>query len=88
MSYRWNDVYPELVNKLRWAVVTSVKTPDSNFNYSLGQRIATVIAQDVVAIIRTWEEAPEVLSTIDTIRGCLMQLDAEREVSKALTIDK
>jgi len=87
VPYKWNNVYPELVNKLRWAIVTSVKTEASNFNYSLGQRIATVVAQDVVAIIRTWEEAPEVLSTIDTIRGCLMQVDAEREVSRALTLD-
>jgi len=52
-SYDWAEIYPELVNKIRWAICTSLTTTTRGpFSYSLGQPIATVLAQDVIAIIK------------------------------------
>jgi len=85
MRDQWKDIYPELVNKLRWAICTAVKTPESNYPYGVAQRIATVLAQDAVAIIQLGEEHPEILSSPASIRGVLKSLDIERDVDSILT---
>lgn len=72
-EYAWNDIYPELVNKLRWAICTSVKTPASNYPYSTAQRVATVLAQDTIDLLRLATEEPGVLGSLKTIRGFFVQ---------------
>lgn len=72
-SLPWNDIYPELVNKLRWAICTSAKTPASNYPYSEAQRVATVLAQDIVGLLRAAEEEPGALGSIGAIRSSLNQ---------------
>jgi len=75
MNYQ--DVYPELVNKLRWAIATSFRTPESNYNFSAAQRIATVFSQDIVALVKAAEEQPGIIGSTATIRGTLTQLSVE-----------
>lgn len=72
-SYNWEDIYPELVNKLRWAICTSLKTPGSNYPYSAGQAIATVLAQEVIDVAKMAIDNPGVLGSPGTVRSFLIQ---------------
>lgn len=74
-SYAWDDIYPELVNKLRWAICTSLKTPASNFPYGTGQTIATVTAQSIIDLVKTSMEEPGVLGSTQTVRGYFRQVE-------------
>lgn len=72
-DYAWKDIYPELVNKVRWAICTSVKTPESNYPYTAAQRVATVLAQDIVELLRLAVDEPGVVGSIATVRNALLQ---------------
>ena len=72
-EYVWKDIYPELVNKLRWAICTAVKTPDSNYPYSTAQKVATVLAQDTIDLLRTAIDEPGCIGSIPRIRQTLLQ---------------
>lgn len=72
-SYAWDDIYPELVNKLRWAICTSLKTPAANFPYGTGQTVATVMAQSIIDLVKTSVEEPGVLGSTQTVRGFFQQ---------------
>lgn len=69
VQHRWEDLYPELVNKIRWAITTTFGTPASRYPYGVAQRIATVLSQDVIDLIKLSMEEPGVLSSTATIRG-------------------
>lgn len=64
----WRDVYPELVNKIRWALATALSTPASRFPYAASQTLATVLAQDAIDVVKCSSDAPSVLSSTKTIR--------------------
>lgn len=72
-EYVWEDLYPELVNKIRWAITTAFGTPASRYPYGVAQRIATVLSQDVIDLIKLSQEEPGVLSSTSTIRGHFTQ---------------
>jgi len=69
VDYKWDDLYPELVNKIRWAITTTFETPASKYPYSTAQRIATVLSQDVIDLIKCSRTEPGVLKTTGSIRG-------------------
>lgn len=71
--YNWVDVYPELVNKIRWAVSTSLKTPASNYPFPASQVIATVFAQSIIDIAKQACDTPEVVASTSLLRGFLTQ---------------
>jgi len=77
-EYAWEDLYPELVNKFRWAITTTFGTPASRYPYGDAQRIATVLSQDAIDLIKTSTAAPGVLGTTATIRGHQAQVAASR----------
>lgn len=68
-EYAWEDIYPELVNKIRWAISTAFGTPGSRYPFGVAQKIATVVSQDVIDLIKLSREEPGVLASTDTIRG-------------------
>lgn len=70
----WEDVYPELVNKIRWAISTSLGTPGGNFHYGASQKLATVLAQDVIDLVKLSYESPKLLTTTGHIRSTLDQV--------------
>ena len=43
-EYAWDDIYPELVNKIRWAICTAFSTPESRYPFSIAQKLATVLS--------------------------------------------
>lgn len=57
-KYVWQDIYPELVNKLRWAICSSFTTPESNYPYGDGQAIATVLSQLIIDLVKEGLESP------------------------------
>lgn len=67
------NVYPELVNKLRWAIATSFADEGSNFPFSDAQKIATVFSQDIVGLVQLARAEPAILGSIATIRTTLQQ---------------
>jgi len=69
----WQDIYPELVNKFRWAISTALGTQASRYPFQDSQLIATVLAQDVIQLVKLSEAEPGVLGTTSTIRGALTQ---------------
>lgn len=81
-KYNWGDIYPELVNKIRWAVCTAFKTPGSNYPFSSGQVIATVYASAIIEIVRAAEEAPGLLGSTSLLRGFLTQERIRSELDK------
>lgn len=76
-GYIWEDVYPELVNKIRWAICTTFGTPASRYPYGVAQRIATVLAQDAMDTIKLSLTEPGVLSSTGSIRGLQAQTRQE-----------
>ena len=79
---RWRDAYPELVNKLRWAISTAFATPDDRYPYSIAQRIATIYAQEILDLVKFGEECPEILGSTGTIRSYLQQVKVQAELDK------
>lgn len=75
-EYAWEDIYPELVNKIRWAITTAFSTPASRYPYGVAQRVATVVSQDVIELIKLSQAEPGVLGTTGTIRGFQRQSTA------------
>ncbi len=73
----WEDVYPELVNKIRWAISTSCSTPGSNYPYSASQKLATVLAQDAIEVVKLGFESPRLLEKTGSIRSSLDQIRVE-----------
>lgn len=69
----WKDLYPELVNKIRWAIVSSLRNQGSNISYSEGQHLATVLSQDVLEIAKAYSTSPGVLASTGTVRGFYQQ---------------
>lgn len=70
----WDDVYPELVNKIRWAISTSLSTKGSNFHYTASQKLATVLSQDVIELVKLSYESPLLLTKTGNIRSTLDQI--------------
>lgn len=68
-EYEWADIYPELVNKIRWAITTALGTPASRYPFGVAQKIAVVLSQDVIDLIKCSMEEPGVLASTATIRG-------------------
>ena len=69
--YVWADVYPELVNKIRWAICTSLKTPGSNYPFRLGQPLATVLSGFAIDIAKQEIESPGSTQSTSSIRSLL-----------------
>lgn len=69
----WKDLYPELVNKIRWAIVSSSPSAGDNISYQEAQHLATVISQDVIAIWKTHATSPKVLGSTTTVRDFYKQ---------------
>lgn len=69
----WKDLYPELVNKIRWAIVSSLRNQGSSISYTEGQHLATVLSQDVLEIAKVYHTSPGVLSSTGTVRGFYQQ---------------
>jgi len=64
----WADAYPELVNKIRWAISTSLKTPSTNYPFSVSQLMATILAQDVIEWAKAGEDQPGILASTTSLR--------------------
>tara|TARA_R100001086_G_scaffold240882_1_gene167407 strand:+ start:570 stop:839 length:270 start_codon:yes stop_codon:yes gene_type:complete len=69
----WDDLYPELVNKTRWAIVSSSQNADLNTTYSEAQALATVFVQDMIEILKCYVESPGVLDSTKSVRGFFAQ---------------
>jgi len=82
VSYNWDDVYPELVNKMRWSLQTAFSMEGFNFPYSTAQRISTVLSQDAVELMKCARSSEDVLSTTDTIRGFYAQTRVDNEMNR------
>lgn len=67
-EYQWEDIYPELVNKLRWGVQTTFSQEGASFSYSDAQRIATVLSGDAIDLLKASKSSPEVLASTSAIR--------------------
>lgn len=80
-TYEWADIYPELVNKIRWAVQTTLSTSAYKYPFPEAQAVATVLAQDVVELHKLSATEKDVLSGTGTIRGFFTQ----RAVDKIVT---
>lgn len=79
-EYAWRDIYPELVNKIRWAICTSLKTPSSNYPYGLAQSMATVLSGFAIAIVKQEQSVPGSSASPGLIRSTLNQLDAQLDL--------
>lgn len=85
MTNQWQDLYPELVNKLRWAIhstMTQESTVGSKLVYQDCQRIATVLSQEVIDLVKLWSEQPMVLGSTSTIRGFFDQVRVDSKMNK------
>jgi len=78
-DYKWDEIYPELVNKIRWAICTTLGTPGSKYPFGVAQKIATVLSQDVIDLIKTSVVAPGVLGSTGTIRGHQAQIRSDSD---------
>ena len=67
-TWSWQDIYPELVNKVRWALGTSFKIRGSNYPYGRSQMIATVLSQLIIDLMKVAEDEPGVLDSTSTVR--------------------
>jgi len=76
----WVDVYPELVNKIRWAIQTALSSGSTRFPYQASQVLATVLSQDVIAVVKCSTSAPGVLATTGTIRGFFQQTSLDKQL--------
>lgn len=74
----WNDIYPELVNKLRWSISTAFATPESNYPFRDSQAMATVFAQEIVDLVKLAQTEPGVTMTPGSIRGWKAQKVLDR----------
>jgi len=67
----WATIYPELVNKIRWAICTTMKGNGVPYGYSLGQPMATVLAQDVISAIKESRAESTIPLTTKKVREVL-----------------
>ena len=79
---KWEDAYPELVNKIRWAISTTFATAQSRYPFRASQAVATVLAQEILELIKAGEEIPGLLDTTNTIRSYLQQVPVLAELDK------
>lgn len=70
-TYDWKDLYPELVNKIRWAICSTLKTPGSNYPYSLAQPLATVLSGYAIDTAKQEQESPGSTQSTSMIRSFL-----------------
>ena len=80
MEKPWEELYPELVNKFRWAISTSCGTAESRYPFGDSQRMATVFAQQVLDLVKAAPDAPGLLSSTDSIRSFNYQRAIDRVV--------
>jgi len=64
----WEDVYPEMVNKIRWAIVSTLQGNGGSISYSEGQSLATVVSQDIMSIAKVYERSGGVLASTGSVR--------------------
>ncbi len=81
----WQDLYPELVNKIRWAVSTTFGDDADRYPFGDSQRIATVYAQEILDLVKCAKHSPEVLTSTGLIRGFRQQRDVDEILQ---TLDK
>jgi len=79
---KWKDAYPELVNKLRWAISTAFATGDSRYPYGVAQKIATVYAEEILQLVKLAEEEPGAVGSTDIIRQFSLQREVDRELDR------
>jgi len=80
---KWEDAYPELVNKIRWAISTTFATTQSRYPFQASQALATVFAQEILDLVKEGERTPGLLSATGTIRSYRQQLPILAELDKA-----
>lgn len=78
-KYDWNDIYPELVNKIRWAICTSFKTRESNYPYGAGQSLATVLSQYAIDLVKAESSEPGLTGSTAAIRRFLEPTERSEE---------
>ncbi len=73
----WQELYPELVNKLRWAISTTFGDDADRYPFGDSQRIATVFAQEIVELVKCAQNSPGVLAHTALIRGFRQQNEVD-----------
>lgn len=77
----WIEIYPELVNKFRWAIQTSLSSESIRFPYPASQALATVLSQDAISVAKCSLVTPGVLASTKTIRGFFQQLEIDKKLN-------
>lgn len=77
----WAEVYPELVNKFRWALQSSLSEGSTKYDYRASQVLATVLSQDAIAVVKCATSAPGVLASTKTVRGFFQQTELDKQLN-------
>jgi len=80
---KWKDAYPELVNKLRWAISTTFGTRESRYPYQDSQKIATVFSQEILDLVKHAEDEPGIVGSTDSIRSYYRTHDEVPDLTNA-----
>lgn len=78
---KWVDIYPELVNKIRWAIQTALSSGSTRYPYRESQVLATVLSQDVINVVKSSSVTPGVLESPGTIRGFFQQTELDKRLN-------
>lgn len=55
----WEEVYAELLNKIRWSIASSVAAQGINLPFRTSKGIAGLFAGDVLRLLKLLEEKPD-----------------------------
>ena len=66
----WEIIYAELMNKIRWAIASTVAGA-FNYSYRDSQALATVLAGDALRLMKMRHEKPDLSLTPESVRALM-----------------
>lgn len=65
---QWEQIYAELLNKIRWAIASTAAGQGYNYTYQDSIALATVLSGDALKFMKLKEEKPDLRATAKEIR--------------------
>ena len=68
---QWEQVYAELLNKIRWSIASTMTGQGFNCSYQESIALASVLAGDALRLIKLRQQKPELRMSVEEVRSLL-----------------
>jgi len=67
----WEQIYAELLNKIRWSVASTAANIPVNYSYQDSIALSKVLAGDALKLMKAREEKPDLRFTTESVREAI-----------------